>query len=60
MALQLLAQIAPAKWYLEAARSIMLKGAGMSVVWMSLLVLSGMMVGFMLLAWKNLKEHLEL
>lgn len=58
--LQLLAQVPPAKWYLEAARNIMLKGAGLGTVWTPLLVLTGMMFAFILLAWKNLKEHLDL
>jgi ABC-2 type transport system permease protein len=59
-ALQLVAQIVPAKWYLEAARSIMLKGADLSVVGTQLLVLISMMAGFLVLAWINLKDHLEL
>lgn len=58
--LQMIAQIAPAKWYLEAARSIMLKGAGIGIISTQLLVLTGMMVAFLLLAMKNLKEHLDL
>lgn len=58
--LQMLAQVLPAKWYLEAARSIMLKGAGLNVVWVPLVVLTGMMFAFIVLAWKNLKEHLDL
>ena len=57
--LQLLAQLAPAKWYLEAARSIMLKGSGLDVVGLPLLVLTAMMTVFLALAWKNLREHLE-
>jgi ABC-2 type transport system permease protein len=58
--LQLVAQIVPAKWYLEAARGIMLKGADTSVVATSLVVLTAMMTSFMMLAWINLKDHLEL
>jgi ABC-2 type transport system permease protein len=58
--LQWVAQAVPAKWYLEAARSIMLKGADVAIVGMSLFVLTAMMVGFIALAWINLKDHLEL
>lgn len=58
--LQILAVVPPARWYLEAARGIMLKGAGINVVWIPLVVLTGMMLAFILLAWKNLKEHLDL
>lgn len=58
-ALQLLAQVIPARWYLEAARAIMLKGSGLEVVGLPLIILSTMMVAFITLAWVNLKEHLE-
>jgi len=60
IALQWLAQAIPARWYLEAARGIMLKGAGLEVVGLPLVVLTSMMVAFIVLAWINLKEHLEL
>jgi ABC-2 type transport system permease protein len=58
--LQMIAQLAPAKWYLEAARNIMLKGVSIAGIATQLAVLSFMMIGFLLLAMKNLKEHLEL
>ncbi len=58
--LQWVALAVPAKWYLEAARSIMLKGADIAVVETPLMVLTGMMTGFLILAWVNLKDHLEL
>ncbi len=58
--LQWVAQLVPAKWYLEAARGIMLKGANIGVVAAPLLVLIAMMTGFLALAWANLKDHLEL
>jgi ABC-2 type transport system permease protein len=59
LALQVFAQLFPARWYLEAARAIMLKGSGLEVVGLPLIVLSTMMVAFITLAWVNLKEHLE-
>lgn len=58
--LQWISDIVPAKWYLIAARSIMLKGAGLEVVAKPLLILTGMMIFFLIAASKNLKDHLEL
>jgi ABC-2 type transport system permease protein len=41
-ALQVISNIVPAKWFVLVARGIMLKGVGLSYLWMETLVLAGM------------------
>lgn len=48
--LQIIAQISPAKWFIEAIKSVMLKGTGLSDVWLQLTVLFGMTVLFVRLS----------
>ncbi len=57
--LQWLSHIVPARWYLEAARGIMIKGAGWEVAAWPIGILAVMAVVFLVLAWRNLKDHLE-
>ncbi len=44
--LQLLCQIFPAKWFIEAIKAVMLKGTGLQDIWLQLTILVGMIVLF--------------
>ena len=57
-ALQLVSHVVPARWFIVVSRGIMLKGAGLGALWQELLVLAGMLVGFMALAMRAFKPRL--
>lgn len=57
--LQGIAQIIPAKWYIVAARNIMIKGVGIGSILTELLVLSSMAVFLIALSLKKFKIRLE-
>lgn len=57
--LQGVAQIIPAKWYIAAARNIMIKGVGIGSIMNELLVLSFMAVFLVALSLKKFKIRLE-
>ena len=59
MILQGIAQIIPAKWYISAARNIMIKGVGISSIANELIVLSLMAVFLIGLSLKKFKIRLE-
>jgi ABC-2 type transport system permease protein len=44
--LQVVCQVSPAKWFIEAIKSVMIKGTGFADVWLQLIVLTGMIVVF--------------
>jgi len=46
VALQVVCQVSPAKWFIEAIKSVMIKGTGFADVWLQLTVLTGMIVFF--------------
>jgi len=56
--LQLIAQIIPAKWFIEAARSVMIKGVGISAISQEFLVLSGMVIFFLVVSVKKFNKRL--
>ena len=55
--LQLLSNVVPAKWFIIIARGIMLKGVGLTHLWMETLVLVGMTLAFMLIAVRSFKAR---
>lgn len=57
--LQYLSHVVPAKWYLIIIRGIMLKGAGLEVLWMESLILFGMMAVLLGASIKSFKIRLE-
>ncbi|UYQ94379.1 ABC transporter permease [Chitinophaga horti] len=57
-ALQLVANIFPAKWFIIILKDVMLKGAGLLAVWKPTLVLCGMTLLFITLSVKNFKTRL--
>ncbi len=57
--LQWLSMIMPPKYFITILKNIMLKGTGLSFVWMETLVLMGMTAFFILLSIKKFKLRLE-
>jgi len=57
--LQWVAQIIPAKWYIVAAKNIMIKGLGFASIIRELTVLSGMAVVLITISLKKFKLRLE-
>ena len=50
--------IVPARWFIEIARGIMLKGAGLAYLWEPLLVLAGMLFLLMFAAIRSFRSRL--
>lgn len=59
LALQIISNIIPAKWFIIIIKAIMLKGAGIEIVWKETLILLGMTVFFIALSIKKYKIRLE-
>jgi ABC-2 type transport system permease protein len=57
--LQFVSQIIPARWYIVAARNIMIKGLGFSSIVKELAVLSGMALVLITVSLKKFKLRLE-
>ncbi|KQB44554.1 ABC-2 type transporter [Flavobacterium daejeonense] len=57
--LQIISNIIPAKWFIIIIKAIMLKGAGIAIIWKETLILIGMTLFFILLSIKNYKIRLE-
>ncbi|MCC6186474.1 MAG: ABC transporter permease [Chitinophagaceae bacterium] len=59
VALQVLANIFPSKWYYIIVKSIMIKGLGFSAIWKETLILAGMTVFLLAMGLKKFKIRLE-
>ena len=59
LVLQWLAQIIPAKWFIEAARNVMIKGAGIAAIAKELTVLGGMAMFLLALSVKKFNKRIE-
>jgi ABC-2 type transport system permease protein len=57
--LQALANVVPAKWFVLVARSIMLKGAGLTYLWPQTLILLAMALALLFLSAQSFHERLE-
>ncbi len=57
--LQVISNIIPARWYLEIVRAIMLKGAGISILWQETLVLGVMIAVLVVASVRKFKERLQ-
>ena len=57
--LQWISNIIPARWYIQAAKKVMIEGLGMAAVWHEALILSGMAALLIGLSLKKFKERLE-
>ncbi len=58
IALQVVSNIVPAKWFYIIVKAIMLKGLGFSYIWKETLVLAGMTLLFLLISLRNFKIRL--
>lgn len=58
LALRLLSNIVPAKWYYIIVRDVMIKGVGLEAIWKETLILAGMMLFLLTLAVKKFKIRL--
>jgi len=56
--LRVVSNIVPAKWYYTIVKSVMIKGLGVSAIWKELLILSGMMLFFLVVAIRKFKIRL--
>lgn len=59
LVIKIIANLIPAKWFITIMKDIMLKGAGLEVVWRDTLVLCGFTALFILLSIKNFKVRLK-
>jgi ABC-2 type transport system permease protein len=59
VALQILSNIMPPRWFIIIVKNIMLKGVGFSFMWKETLVILGMALIFITLSVKNFKVRLE-
>ena len=59
VALQVISNIIPAKWFIIIIKGIMLKGVGLQFIWKETLILLGMTVFFIALSVKKYKIRLE-
>jgi len=59
VALQVISNIVPAKWFYIMVKAVMLKGLGFSSIWKEMTILAGMAVFFLVIALRNFKIRLE-
>jgi len=59
LALQIISNIVPAKWYYIIVKQVMIKGLGIQYVWKETLVLMGMTAGLLAISIRNFKIRLE-
>jgi ABC-2 type transport system permease protein len=57
--LQLISLAVPARWFVEIARGIMLKGVGLDYLWQETAVLATMALALLVLATRSFHERLE-
>jgi ABC-2 type transport system permease protein len=57
--LQLVSNVVPARWFVQIARSIMLKGVGLAYLWRETLVLSAMALVLLTLSTRSFRPRLE-
>jgi ABC-2 type transport system permease protein len=59
VALQVVSNIVPSKWFFEIVKNVMIKGVGIEHVWKQTLVLTGMMIFFLAVSIRKFKTRLE-
>ncbi len=59
VALQVIANIFPSKWYYIIVKSVMIKGLGLSAIWKETLILLGTTILLLALSLKTFKKRLE-
>lgn len=58
LALQLISNVAPSRWYYIIVKDVMIKGAGFESIWKETLILAGMALFFFLVSMKKFKIRL--
>jgi ABC-2 type transport system permease protein len=59
LALQILSNFMPPRWFIDALKQVMLKGNGLEYIWPNILILSAMTTVFLILSIKKFKLRLE-
>jgi ABC-2 type transport system permease protein len=59
VALQIISNVVPSKWYYIIVKSIMIKGVGFSIIWKETLILAGIMLILFLLSLKSFKIRMQ-
>jgi ABC-2 type transport system permease protein len=59
VALQVISNVVPAKWFYIIVKNVMIKGTGFAHVWKPTLILTGMTLFFMAVSIKKFKTRLE-
>ncbi|MEK6781036.1 MAG: ABC transporter permease [Bacteroidota bacterium] len=59
VALQVISNVVPAKWFYTIVKNIMIKGVGLEHVWRETIVLMGMTIFFMVVSIRKFKTRLE-
>jgi ABC-2 type transport system permease protein len=54
--LQIVSHIIPAKWFIILIKGIMIKGSGLKILWQPFLILSGITLTFLLIAFRKLSS----
>jgi ABC-2 type transport system permease protein len=57
--LQVISNIIPARWYIEAVKAIMIQGLGFMAVWKELSILTFMAFVLIIISMKKFKVRLE-
>jgi len=58
LVLQILSHVVPAKWFIFALRDIMIKGAGLELLWLPVTILSGLTLFLMSLSIRRLQKRI--
>jgi len=58
LALQIVSNIVPSRWYYIIVKDVMIKGAGFESIWMETLILGGMGLFFFAVSMKKFKIRL--
>ena len=58
LVLQIFSHVVPAKWFILAMRDIMIKGAGLELLWLPVTILSGLTLFLMSLSIRKLKKRI--
>lgn len=59
VALQVISNLVPAKWFYYIVKDVMIKGTGLETVWMETLILAGMLAVLLAVSIKKFKVRLE-
>ena len=59
LALQVLSNLVPSRWYFIIVKQVMLKGLGFAAVWREMLILAGMCVALFAISLRQFKIRLQ-